>query len=135
MLQQTRASECHCCLMVKYLSQLHEQFISPVPLVQFNWYCERRGDNDEVLTLGRDLIDLLFPNDVYRRSLLFFLARSLRSLMFSKRTKRKIKQRLCTGYRFYVIQDLTDICSNVEHFHPRGHVQVCCRNLSVLFAL
>ena len=67
--------------------------------------------------------------DVYRRSLFFFLARSLRSPMFSKRTKRKIKQRLCTGYRFYDKQALTDIFSNVELFHPRGHVQVCCRNL------
>ena len=54
MLQQTRASQCHCCLMVKYLSQLHEQFISSVPLVQFNWYCERGGDNEDAVTLGRD---------------------------------------------------------------------------------
>ena len=50
MLQQTRDSACHCCLIVKYLSQLHKQFISPIPLVQFNWYCERGGDNDEALT-------------------------------------------------------------------------------------
>ena len=95
--------------MVKYLSQLHEQFISPIPLVQFNWYCKRGGDNDDALTLGRDLMNLFFPKDVYRRSLLFFLARSLRSPMFSKRTKKKIKQRLCTGYRLYDNQDLTDI--------------------------
>ena len=61
MLQQTRASECHCCLMVKYLSQLHEQFISPVPLVQFNWYCERGGDNEDALTLGRENKPPFFP--------------------------------------------------------------------------
>ena len=36
--------------VVKYLSQLQEQFISPIPLVQFNWYCDRGGDNDEALT-------------------------------------------------------------------------------------
>ena len=80
MLQQTRDSECHCCLIVKYLSQLHvKQFISPIPLVQFNWYCERGGDNDEALTWGRDLINLLFPKDVYRHSLFFFLALRARS--------------------------------------------------------
>ena len=62
MLQQTRDS------------QLHKQFISPVPLVQFNWYCERGVENDEALTWGRDLINLFFPKDVYRRSLFFFLA-------------------------------------------------------------
>ena len=108
MLQQTRDSACHCCLIVKYLSQLHRQFISPIPLVQFNWYCERGGDNDEALTWTRDLINLFFPKDVYRRSLFFFLAlrarsralvlaRSLRSPMFLKRTKRKINQGLFTS--------------------------------------
>ena len=94
-----------------YLSQLHEQFKSSITLVKFNWYCESGGDNDKVLTWGRELINLsdFFPKDVYRRSLFFFLAfrarsHSLslaslaRSPMFSKRTKRKIKQRLCTGY-------------------------------------
>ena len=97
MLQQTHDSECHCYLIAKYLliSQLHKQFISPIPFVQFNWYCERGGDDDEV-TRGRDLIRNLFvPKDVYRRSLFFFLA--LADVQFSKRTKRKIKQRLCIG--------------------------------------
>ena len=79
MLQQTRDSACHCCLIVKYLSQLHKQFISPIPLVQFNWYCERGGDNDEALTWTKDLINLFFPKDVYRRSLFFFLALPARS--------------------------------------------------------
>ena len=96
MLQQTRDSKCHCCLIVKYSSQLHKQFTSPIPLVQFNWYCERGGDNDKVLTWGRDLINLFFPKDVYRRSLFFFLAlharsRTLASLadVFEKNEKKK----------------------------------------------
>ena len=79
MLQQIRDTESHCCLIVKYLSQLQKQFISPVPLVQFNWYCEQGGDKDEALTWGRDLINLFFPKDVYRRSLFFFLALRARS--------------------------------------------------------
>ena len=107
MLQQTHDSESQCCLIVKYLSQLHKQFISPIPLVKFNWYCKCGGDNDEALTWGRDLINLFSPKDVYRRSLFFFLAVrahscALASLasspMFLKRMKREIKQRLCTGY-------------------------------------
>ena len=57
-------------------------------------YGERRGNNDEALTWGRGLINLIFSKDVYRHSLFFFLARSP---IFSKRTERKIKQRLCTG--------------------------------------
>ena len=73
MLQQTRASECHCCLMVKYLSQLHEQFISSVPLVQFNWYCERGGDNEDALTLGRDLINLLFSQRCLQTFFIFLV--------------------------------------------------------------
>ena len=97
MLQQTRDFECHCCLIVKYLRQLHKQFISSIPMIQFNWYCEREGDNDEALTWGRDLINLFSPKDVYRRSLFFFLTLLARSRelasspMFSKRRKRKIK--------------------------------------------
>ena len=79
MLQQTRDSACYCSLIVKYLSQLHKQFISPIPLVQFNWYREHGGDNDEALTWKRDLINLFFPKDVYRRSLFFFLALPARS--------------------------------------------------------
>ena len=79
MLQQTSDSACHCCLIVKYFSQLHKQFISSIPLVQFNWYCEHGGDNDEALTWTRDLINLFFPKDVYRRSLFFFLALPARS--------------------------------------------------------
>ena len=95
MLQQTLDSECHCYLIAKYLSQLHKQLISPISFVQFYWYCECGGDNDEV-TRRRDLIrNLLLPKDVYRRSLFFFLA--LADAQFSKRTKRKIKQRLCIG--------------------------------------
>ena len=83
MLQQTRDSKSHCCLIVKYLSQLHKQFISLIPLVQFNWYCERGDDNDEALTWGRDLIKLVFPKDVYRRSLCFFLTPHARSRALS----------------------------------------------------
>ena len=30
-------------------------------MVQFNWNCERGGDNDEALTWGRGLINLFFP--------------------------------------------------------------------------
>ena len=29
-------------------------------MVQFNWYCERGGDNDKALTWGRHLINLFF---------------------------------------------------------------------------
>ena len=102
MLQQTLDSECHCYLIAKYLSQLHKQLISPISFVQFYGYCEYGGDNDEV-TRRRDLIRNLFlPKDVYRRSLFFFLALRARShtladVQFSKRTKRKIKQRRCIG--------------------------------------
>ena len=64
MLQQTRNSKCHRCLIVKYLSQLYKQFILSIPLVQFNWYCECGGDNNEALTWKRDLINLFFPKDV-----------------------------------------------------------------------
>ena len=74
MLQQILDSECHFCLIIKYLSQIHKQFVSPIPLVQFNWYGERGGDNDEALKWGRDLINLFSPKDVYKRSLFFFLA-------------------------------------------------------------
>ena len=82
MLQQTRDSECRCCLIVKYLSQLNKQFISPNPLVQFNWYREREGDNDEVLTWEKAFINLFSPKDVYRRSLFFFLVLRARSLKY-----------------------------------------------------
>ena len=75
MLQQILNSKCQCCLIVKYLSQIHKQFISAVPLVQLNWYGECGGDNDEALKWGRDLINLFSPKDVYKRSLFFFLAR------------------------------------------------------------
>ena len=70
------------------LSQLHKQFMSPISLVQLNWYCESGGDNDKTLTWGRDLINLSFHEDVYRRSIFFFLARSP---IFLKRTKEKDK--------------------------------------------
>ena len=70
--QQTRDSECHCCLTVKY------NYTSNLYLL-FHWYCERGGDNDESLTWRRDLINLFSPKDVYSRALFFFLARSLRS--------------------------------------------------------
>ena len=106
MLQQTHDSECHCSFDCKILKPLHMQFISPILLVQFNWYCELGGDNNEALIWGRDLINLFLPKDVYRRSLFLFLASSPRSRalsslasspMFLKRMKRNIKQRLCTG--------------------------------------
>ena len=74
MLQQILNSKCQCCLIVKYLSQIHKQFISAVPLVQLNWYGECGGDNDEALKWGRDLINLFSPKDVYKRSLFFLLA-------------------------------------------------------------
>ena len=73
------------------------------PLLQFNWYCEREGDNDEALTWGRDLINLFFPKDFYRRSLFFFLtyrARWRDSRLLSRTrqlSKRKIKDGLSTG--------------------------------------
>ena len=87
MLQQTRNSECHFCLILS-LSQLHKQFMSPISLVQLNWYCESGGDNVKTLTWGRDFINLFFHKDVYRRSIFFVLARSP---IFSKRTKEKDK--------------------------------------------
>ena len=90
MLQQTRDFECHCCLIVKYLRQLHKQFISSIPMVQFNWYCEREGDNDEALTWGRDLINLFSPKD--RRSLFFFLTLLARSREFADVFEKKEKK-------------------------------------------
>ena len=59
------------------------------PLLQFNWYCEREGDNDEALTWGRDLINLLFPKVVYRRSFFFFHAHSTRSRALADQRKEK----------------------------------------------
>ena len=53
----------NCCLslfVLKGLSQLHKQFVSPKSLVQFNWYCKRRRDNDEELTWGRNLLNIYF---------------------------------------------------------------------------
>ena len=70
--QQTRDSECHWCLTVKY------NYTSNLYLL-FHWYCERGGDNDESLTWRRDLINLFSPKDVYRRALFFFLALRARS--------------------------------------------------------
>ena len=64
------------------LSQLHKQFISPISLAQFNWYCESGSDNDKALTGGRDLTEPLFSR-VYRRSLFFFLALCARSRSYS----------------------------------------------------
>ena len=87
-----RDSECPS--VIAYLSQLHKQ------LVKFNWYRKSGGDDDKALTWGRDLINPFFPEYVYSRSLFFFLARSP---MFSKRTKRKIKQRLGTGYWSHIL--------------------------------
>ena len=42
--------------------------------LQFHWYGERSGDNDEAFQWGRDLINLFFSKDVYKRSLFFSLA-------------------------------------------------------------
>ena len=84
--------------VVKYLSHLHKQFISPIPLVQFYWYHERKGDNDETLTWTSDLINLFFPKDIYRHSF-FFFSRFTRKLanVFEKNEK-KNKTYLCTSY-------------------------------------
>ena len=49
-------------------------------------YGERRGNNDEALTWGRGLINLIFSKDVYRHSLFFFLARS--PIFFEKNEKK-----------------------------------------------
>ena len=83
-----RDFECHFSTTAKYLSQLHKQFISPLSLVQFNWYCEHGGDNDEVLRWRRNLINLFFPKDVYRRSDFIFPSRS-RSPSHARRCFRK----------------------------------------------
>ena len=55
-------------------------------------YGERRGNNDEALTWGRGLINLIFSKDVYRHSLFFFLARS--PIFFEKNGKKN----KITGY-------------------------------------
>ena len=104
MLQQTRPSKCRCCLIfLKKLSYFHKEFLSPIPLVQFNWYCERGGDNDEVLTWGRDLVDLFFPKDVYRRSLFFFIGLRARSRaladVFKKRKENEKKNKTTSLYK------------------------------------
>ena len=77
----------NCCwslLALKGLTQLHKQFVSPISLVQFNWYCKRRGDNDEELTWGRNLLNIYF----------FFLtlctcSRASRSLSHTRRCFQK----------------------------------------------
>ena len=81
MLQETHDSKCHCCLIVKYLSQLHKQFIPPIPLVQFNWYCERGGDNDEALTWGRGGggLNKTLVSQRCLQMFFIFLSRALRS--------------------------------------------------------
>ena len=38
--------------LIKKILKPHKQFISPVLLVQFNWYCKRRGNYHEALTWG-----------------------------------------------------------------------------------
>ena len=72
---------------LKGLSQLHKQFVSSISLVQFNWYCKHRGDNDEELTWGRNLLNIYF----------FFLAlstcsRASRSLSRTRRCFRKERE-------------------------------------------
>ena len=58
--------------------------VSPISLVQFNWYCKCRGDNDAELTWGRNLLNIYF----------FFLAlcscsRASRSLSRTRRCFRR----------------------------------------------
>ena len=81
-----------------------KQFISPIPLVQFNWYCERGGDDDESLTCGRDLIiNLFFPKDVYRRSLFFLLVLHARSrVLASVLQKNKKRNKTTSVYRLTI---------------------------------
>ena len=106
MLQQTRDTECHCCFIVKYLRESHKQFIAPIPLVQYNWYCERGGDNDEALQWGRDLTNLFLAKDVYRRYLFFFISLRARSCelvdVFEKNEKKNktTKERLFLYFSF-----------------------------------
>ena len=92
MLQQTRDSECHCCLIAKYLNQLHKQFIFPIPLVQFlNWYCERGGDNKEALTGGvggGGLNKPLFPQRCLQ-TFFIFLSRALADVFEKNEKKNK----------------------------------------------
>ena len=106
MLQQTHDTECHCCFIVKYLRESHKQFIAPIPLVQYNWYCERGGDNDEALQWGRDLTNLFLAKDVYRRYLFFFISLRARSCelvdVFEKNEKKNktTKERLFLYFSF-----------------------------------
>ena len=80
--QQTRDSECHCCLTVKY------NYTSNLYLL-FHWYCERGGDNEDALTLGRDLINLLFSQRCLQ-TFFIFLSRAVASLadVFEKNEKK-----------------------------------------------
>ena len=89
MLQETHDSECHCCLIVKYLIQLRKQFTFLIRLVQFNWYGKQVRGNDEALTWGGNLINLFSPKDVYKRSLFFFLVCSRAHQCFRKEQKEK----------------------------------------------
>ena len=80
----------NCCwslLALKGLTQLHRKFVSPISLVQFNWYCKCRGDNDAELTWGRNLLNIYF----------FFLAlcscsRASRSLSRTRRCFRRERE-------------------------------------------
>ena len=89
----------NCCwslLALKGLSQLHKQFVSPISLVQFNWYCKRRGDNDEELTRGRNLINIYFSFSLSALVLALHARSHALADVFEKNEK-KIKQRPCTG--------------------------------------
>ena len=108
-----------CCKILKPITQAIS-FISPIPLVQFNWYLECGGDNDEALTWGRDLINLFFPKDVYKHSLFFFLTLpSWARQCFWK--EQKEKKRLCTGYVFSIDLWSTCFCNGKKSSIPSFH--------------
>ena len=103
MLQQTHDSEYHCCFDCKILKPITYAFISPILLVQFNWFCKLGGDNNEALTWGRDLINLFFAQRCLQTFFIFIsrappsfsharLARELADVFEKKGKKNKCVQ-------------------------------------------
>ena len=91
MLQQTCDSEWFDCKILKPIT--HAIYISnsigPIPLVQFNWYCKRGGDDDEALIyMGEGLNKPLF----FQRCLqmfFIFLSRDLANVLEKNKKKNK----------------------------------------------
>ena len=68
-------------------------------MIQFNWYFESGGDNDEALTWGRDLINLFFFPKMSTDVLYFSFSRSALADVFEKKNKTTAVYRLPLGVK------------------------------------